>query len=72
MMSELDTGVTYIKAVGAYTGEEKNVIFCVVRKQLLPRVQDIMKAHDDTAFMILSSANEVFGEGYKNPFDEQL
>jgi len=72
ILKELDIGVTYMNGVGAYSGKEKKVIFCVMRKALAPKAEQIVKEEDPDAFMIISSATEIFGEGYKSYFSERL
>ena len=54
------------------SGKEKKVILCTVKKTLSPLVEDIVKEEDPVAFMIISSASEVFGEGYKSYFSERI
>ena len=72
LLEELDIGVTHMEGTGAYSGKEKKVIFCVMRKTLAPRVEQIVREEDADAFMIVSSATEIFGEGYKSYFSEKL
>lgn len=72
ILKELDTGVTYLTGTGGYKKEEKQVIFCVVRKQLAYRVEEVVKQEDSSAFMIISNATEIYGEGYKSYFGEKL
>lgn len=72
ILAELNIGVTYMKGRGAYSGKEKDVILCVMRKQLSPRAEEIIKEEDPLAFMIVSSASEIYGEGYKSYFSEKL
>ena len=72
LLEELDIGVTHIEGSGAYSGKEKKVIFCVMRKTLAPRVEQIVREEDADAFMIISDATEIFGEGYKSYFSEKL
>ena len=72
LLDDLEIGVTYVRGEGAYSGKEKKVIMCVVKKQLSPKVEDIIKEEDPMAFMIVSSAMEIYGEGYKNLFSEKL
>lgn len=55
---------------GVYSGKEKNVIMCVIRKQLSPKVEEIVKQEDSMAFMIVTAATEIYEEGYKNIFSE--
>lgn len=72
LLKELDIGVTYVQGQGAYSGKEKKVILCVMRKALAPRAEEIVKEEDPLAFMIVSSATEIYGEGYKSYFSEKL
>lgn len=64
-MRELDVGVTYLQGYGAYTSKEKRVMLCAMRKQILPLAREIVLQEDENAFMIISSANQVFGEGFR-------
>ena len=61
---ELHSGVTYLTGTGAYTGNEKKILMCAMRKQLLPQAKDIVKEEDKGAFMIATSASQVWGVGY--------
>ena len=72
LMDELDVGVTYLNGIGAYSNSEKLVILCAMRKQLFPKARTIVKEVDPGAFMIVSSANEIFGEGFKDHFGEEI
>lgn len=72
ILQELHTGVTHLAGAGAYKKEEKQVIFCVVRKQNAYKVEEIVREEDSSAFMIISSATEIYGEGYKSYFGEKL
>lgn len=72
ILDELDIGVTYIQGEGAYSGKEKRVILCVLRKQLSPKAEEIVREEDPKAFLIISNATEIYGEGYKSIFSERL
>ncbi len=72
LMHELEVGVTYLQGKGGWTMRDKKVIFTLVQKRLGPEVEEIVKAEDPEAFMVISSANEIYGEGYKDFFDEAL
>ncbi len=65
LMTELDAGATLLDGHGAYSGNDKTVVLCVVKKALIARALKIIKAEDDQSFAIVTTANEVFGEGYK-------
>lgn len=72
ILVELDIGVTYLQGRGAYTGNEKQVLLCAVRKALFPKVRQIVQEEDSNAFMIVSNATEIFGEGFKDHFTEEV
>lgn len=72
ILQEMDIGATYLTGQGAYTGVEKRVIMCVVQKKRAPELEEIVKHEDKDAFMIVSSANEIYGEGYKNILHEKI
>ncbi len=72
MLQELDLGVTMLQAVGAYKNNETEVIMCVMRKATLVKVRNLLKEVDPDAFMIVSTANEVFGEGFKNQYETEI
>lgn len=72
ILEELDIGVTHVQGTGAYSGKEKQVIMCVIKKQLAPKAEEIVKEEDPLAFMIVTSAMEIYGEGYKSYFSEKL
>lgn len=72
ILKEIDITATFLQGKGAYTGKEKQVILCVARKQQGPAIEEIVKSEDKDAFMIISSANEIYGEGYKNIMSDKL
>ncbi len=72
ILKEVDVGVTYLKAKGAYSNTDMQVIMCAVQKRLLPMVQEIATHEDQYAFLIVSSASEIFGQGFKDIKGERL
>ena len=72
IMAELDLGVTYVYGEGAYTGKQKRVILCVAKKQFFPKIKDIVKEEDRNAFLIVSNASDIYGEGFKDHFAEEF
>ena len=72
LLEELDIGVTRLSGEGAFSGNKKKIIMCVVHKPLAPKVEEIVKEEDADAFMIVTSATEIFGEGYKSYFGEKF
>ena len=65
LLQELEIGVTYLQGQGAYTRDNKKVILCAMQKRLLPKVQEIAMEEDPFVFLIVTSASEIFGEGFK-------
>ena len=43
LLEKLDIGVTYLKGIGAYSGTEKTLIYCVVSRLELAKMKDIIK-----------------------------
>lgn len=66
LVNEIEVGVTFLKGKGAYSNKEKDVIMCVVKKNVYPKLENAVKEIDHNAFLIVSQANEIYGEGYKN------
>ena len=66
ILTDLDITATIIPARGAYTNAPKELLMIVTRKQMAPKIEEIVKEEDTNAFMIISSASEIFGEGYKD------
>lgn len=65
LLSDLDRGVTALKGTGMYTGNDKQVLFCVLNRGQLPILKEIVKHVDPKAFIILTDVREVLGEGFK-------
>ncbi len=72
LLEELDLGVTYVHGIGAYSGKDKMVIMCVMKKPLAPKAEQVVKEEDPLAFMIVTRATEIYGEGYKSYFSEKI
>lgn len=71
-LMELDVGVTYLDGIGAYTEKPKKVVLCAMHKQVFPQAREIVREEDPDAFMIVTSANEIFGEGFKDHHQQLL
>ncbi len=72
LFGELDLTATIIPAKGAYTNAPKQMLMIVTRKQVYPKLEEVVKDEDASAFMIVSSASEIFGEGYKDITQNKL
>jgi uncharacterized membrane-anchored protein YitT (DUF2179 family) len=65
IIKEMDRGVTALNAVGWYTKEEKKVLLILVRKSQLPMLTKAIKNIDKKAFVSISPASGVYGEGFE-------
>lgn len=63
--NRLQRGVTKLSAVGGYTGEERVMLMCTVRIQEASAVHSIIYEYDEKAFIVVSDAGEIIGEGFK-------
>lgn len=72
ILRNLNIGVTYLDGYGAFSGKQKKVLMCAVKKHISPQVEEIVKEEDSEAFMVITSATEIFGEGYKSYFSERI
>lgn len=59
-----EMGVTLIQGRGAYTGQERPLLFCAIRKKEMVPIKRYIKELDPDAFFILCDASEVLGEGF--------
>lgn len=62
---EINRGITRLPAFGGYTGEERPVLMVVVYQTEFTRLKQVLKTVDPHAFVIVSDAYEVLGEGFK-------
>lgn len=64
IMTTLGRGATGLNATGMYSSTEKKVLLCVVSKKEIVQVKEIVTKIDPRAFVIVSDAREVLGEGF--------
>ncbi len=65
IMTELERGVTGLRAKGMYTNEEKCMLYCIVSQKEIVTLKDIVNEIDPRAFVIVSEVREVLGEGFQ-------
>ena len=63
-------GVTKLRGEGGYTGEEREVLMCVIKKRQITDIRKLVKAIDPNAFFIVTDAKDVFGNGFGNINEE--
>ena len=70
IVERLHRGVTYIHGEGAWSGQEKNIILCVIKRSQIVELKKLIREIDEGAFMIVSDSREVFGKGFTYIGDE--
>ena len=64
IINNMNRGVTALNSVGWYTGNDKKVLLIIVRKRELHDLTKLIKAMDPKAFVSVSAASTVYGEGF--------
>jgi uncharacterized membrane-anchored protein YitT (DUF2179 family) len=65
IMNRLGRGVTYMNGEGAYSGDNKKVIFCVINRLEEAKLKEIVTDYDDHAFLAVADIAEVRGGRFK-------
>lgn len=63
----IERGSTLVKAIGTYSGTERHLLLCVSAKSEIFKVRNIAHAVDPAAFIMVTEASEIFGEGFTKP-----
>jgi uncharacterized membrane-anchored protein YitT (DUF2179 family) len=65
VLDELARGVTAWPGKGMYSGEGKQVLYCVVSRAEVAQLKTLIHEADPGAFVVIGQAHEAFGEGFK-------
>jgi len=65
VIEELQRGVTYLEGRGAYTGNSRPVLYCVVSRAEVAALKTIVHEIDPDAFLVIGVAHEALGEGFR-------
>ncbi|ERI05963.1 YitT family protein [Aneurinibacillus aneurinilyticus] len=65
LLARLGRGVTYLNGEGAYTGDDKKVIFCVITRLEEAKLKSIIEDIDEAAFLAVGAINNVKGGNFK-------
>ncbi|MBQ8550526.1 MAG: YitT family protein [Clostridia bacterium] len=65
VLSVLNRGLTRLPAYGGYTGKERQVLMCAMRPSEVSAFQRIVRNADPDAFIIISDAGAILGQGFK-------
>lgn len=66
---DMDRGITILRGYGHFSKEEREVLYCVVARNEIVRLKNIINAVDPHAFVSLIEVHDVMGEGFT--LDEQ-
>lgn len=64
LMTELDSGVTFVPAEGGHRLDQKKMIMTTIKENDYTTIKQAVLEVDPEAFMVVSSANEVYGKGF--------
>lgn len=65
IINDVQRGVTALKSIGWYSQKESRVLLIILRKNQMTEVINEIKNIDKDAFVSVSSANSVYGEGFE-------
>lgn len=71
---EMDRGVTVLDGHGFYTKSKREMLYCVIGRNEIVRLKNIITSVDPHAFVSIVDVHDVMGEGFtldenKKPFD---
>ncbi len=64
ILEEMHRGYTSFKATGGFTGEERTVMLCILKRGEALKLKLKIKQADPQAFVILTDTNEILGKGF--------
>lgn len=71
IMKNLHRGVTVLQGNGAYSGRQREILFCAVRKYEVHRALHLIREVDKQAFIIIGDAGQITGEGFREDPDPE-
>lgn len=72
IIHDIGRGATFLHGQGAFTRDEKKVLFVVVSLTQIAKIKPIVNSIDPRAFMIVQDAVEVLGRGFSQPDSKQM
>lgn len=70
LTKNMPRGVTILPVTGGYTGEQKNMLVCVLRSNEVARTIKMIKSVDPNTFTIITEATEIIGKGFKSSIND--
>lgn len=74
IIHEMERGVTILKGQGSFSKKDTNILYCVVGRNEIVRLKQVITSVDPHAFVAVSDVHDVLGEGFtldenKNPLE---
>lgn len=70
LIEKLDISVTYLKGIGGYSGQDKDIIYCVISRLEMPKMLEIIKEIDTKAFVSVVDVHEAYGGRFRKKIDK--
>lgn len=64
IMYDLNRGCTELQARGVWSGNDRPVLFCVLGRNQVPLLKQVVAEEDPEAIVFISEVHEAFGEGF--------
>ncbi len=64
LLYQLERGVTMLNGTGGYSGAPQSVLICAVGRRQIGQLRQLVKSVDENAFVIVSEAKEIAGNGF--------
>jgi uncharacterized membrane-anchored protein YitT (DUF2179 family) len=64
ILHDMERGATILPGKGAYTGEDRAVLYVVISRSEVPQMKSLVHEEDPEAFMVIGQAYEALGEGF--------
>ena len=65
LLHKVDVGCTILDGVSGYRQKDRKIILCAMKRQTVPAAQKYILKTDNRAFMLVTSTNEIYGQGFK-------
>lgn len=62
--TEMNRGVTMFEGKGSYTGNAQTILYCVVARNEIVKLKNIIHTLDSHAFVAVGAVHDVLGEGF--------
>lgn len=66
ILYDLNRGCTELQARGVWSGNDRPVLFCVLGRNQVPLLKQVVAEEDPEAIVFISEVHEAFGEGFGN------